>query len=206
MTDQIQILTEYLSPDDAGLIESVTDDKNYYMSGILMAAEVVNGNKRVYDLQEMTGVVNEAMTKINSGHFILGELNHPSHLNIDLDRASHAITEMRMDGTNVVGKMKLLNTPCGNIARGILEGGVRLGVSSRGSGAVGNDGRVKGFSFLTIDIVSSPSAQNAYPDLVHEALETPKIITLAEAMVHDKAAQKYLRIEIKKFLRSIIEK
>lgn len=112
---------------------------------------------------------------------------------------------MRLDGNNVVGKMKLLNTPTGNIARAILEGGVRLGVSSRGSGSVDSTGTVNGFNFLTVDIVHTPSAPNARPSLVYESLENQKIVTLAEAVVHDDAAQKYLRAEIKKFLRSIIK-
>jgi hypothetical protein len=136
----------------------------------------------------------------------MGELSHPADLQINLDRVSHAITEMRMDGNNVVGKMKLLKTPCGDIARAIMEGGVRLGVSSRGTGSVGSDGRVSGFQFLTVDVVSVPSAPNAHPDLVREAIETTKIITLAEAAQHDEAAQKYLKSEIKKFLKSIITK
>lgn len=202
---QTQMLTEYLSPNEANLIESVQQDQSYYMAGIMMQTQVKNGNGRIYDLNEMTNVVSESMKKIQEGHLIMGELSHPNHLTIDLDRVSHAITEMRMDGSNVVGKMKLLNTPSGQIARGIMEGGVRLGVSSRGSGSVGTDGRVKGFSFLTVDVVSTPSASQAYPDLVREAQENTKIVTLAEAMVNDPKAQKYLRAEIKKFLRSIIK-
>jgi hypothetical protein len=136
----------------------------------------------------------------------MGELSHPNDLIINLDRVSHAITEMHIDGNNVVGKMKLLNTPCGNIAKGIMEGGVRLGVSSRGTGSVGSNGRVSGFQFVTMDVVSTPSAQQAHPNLVREATEDTKILTLAEAAQHDPAAQKFLRSEIKKFLHSIITK
>ena len=200
------LLTEDLNADQANLIESVTQDQQYYLSGILMQAAVRNGNGREYDLNEMNSVVTESMKRIQSGHLIMGELNHPNHLQIDLDRVSHAITEMKMDGNNVVGKMRLLNTPCGQTARAIMEGGVRLGVSSRGSGSVEPTGRVKGFQFVTVDIVSTPSAPDAHPNLVREALEDKKIMTLSEAVCHDPAAQKYLRLEIKKFLRNIIDK
>lgn len=199
------ILTEHLTADEANLVESVATDKNYYLNGIMMQAEIQNGNKRKYKLDELAKVVEDCTQKIKSGDLILGELNHPSDLQINLDRVSHAITEMRLDGNNVVGKMKLLNTPTGNIARAILEGGVRLGVSSRGSGSVDSTGTVNGFNFLTVDIVHTPSAPNARPSLVYESLENQKIVTLAEAVVHDDVAQKYLRAEIKKFLRSIIK-
>ena len=201
----MQILTEYLAPEQANMVESVAQDQKYYLSGIMMQTECKNGNGRIYDLQEMTKIVNECSKKIQAGDLICGELNHPNHLQIDLDRVSHAITEMRMDGPNVIGKMRLLNTTPGNTARAIMEGGVRLGVSSRGSGSVGNDGRVSGFQFLTVDIVSNPSAPGARPDLVREAMENQKIQTLAEAVCHDEKAQKYLRMEIKKFLRAIIK-
>jgi hypothetical protein len=109
-----------------------------------------------------------------------------------------------MDGSNVVGKMKLLNTPSGQIAKAILEGGVRLGVSSRGTGSVGADGKVSGFSFVTVDIVDNPSAPDARPNLVRESLENQKIVTLAEIVVEDKSAQKHLEKEIRKL--SIVTK
>lgn len=111
-----------------------------------------------------------------------------------------------MDGNNAVGKCKLLNTPMGNIARGLLEGGVRLGVSSRGTGNVNESGEVSDFQFVTIDIVSQPSAPDAYPNMVREGLEDKKILTLAGAVIHDDAAQKYFKIEMQKFINSILGK
>ena len=171
-----------------------------------MQGDVINGNKRKYQVQELSRVVMEGMEKIKKYGPIMGELNHPDTLHVNPYNASHAITEMRMDGNNVVGKMKLLNTPAGNIARGIMEGGVRLGVSSRGTGAVDNIGMVSGFQFVTVDIVSTPSAPDAYPNLVREAQENTKIVTLAEALVHDPKAQQYFEKEIKKFLKSFITK
>lgn len=205
MSQQI-LLTEDLTPDQANLIESIDDGKNYYLSGIMMQAGVINGNGREYQLAEMLKVVEENSKKIASGQLIMGELTHPNNITINLANVSHAITEMRMDGSNVVGKMKLLNTPSGQIAKAILEGGVRLGVSSRGTGSVGADGKVSGFNFVTVDIVDNPSAPDARPSLVRESLENQKIVTLAEIVVEDKSAQRHLEKEIKKFLLSIISK
>ena len=199
-----QLLKEELSPDEANLIESVAEGKDYFLSGTMMVAETKNGNGRIYQLEEMFQVVEKAMNQIRTGGPIMGQLNHPADLQINPYEVSHAITEMRMDGNNVVGKMKLLNTPAGNIVKGILEGGVRLGVSSRGTGSVDSNGRVSGFNFLTVDVVSTPSGPGCYPNLVREAQENTKIVTLAEIVVEDKSAQKYLEKEVKKFLLSII--
>lgn len=199
------LLTEQLF-EEAQLVESVDANKNFFMSGIMMQGNCVNGNRRIYATDELNKITEESMTKIKSGHLILGELCHPENLTIDLRNVSHAITEMKMSGNNVVGKMKLLNTPSGNLARGIMEGGVRLGVSSRGSGNVDSSGNVSGFSFLTVDIVHTPSAPSAYPDLVREGLENQKIMTLAEAVVHDPKAQIYFKKEMQKFISSILGK
>lgn len=204
MTGQI-LLTEDLSPDEAQLVESIVNGKDHYLSGIMMTAEVENGNGRIYDLQEMQQVVENASKLIQEKGPILGECEHPNTLQVNLDRASHCITEMRLDGNNVVGKMKLLNTPHGNIVKSIMEAGVRLGVSSRGTGSVGSDKRVRGFSFVTVDVVSNPSARNALPCLVREAQENTKILTLAEALVEDQKAQKFFEKEMKKFLASIVK-
>ena len=199
------LLREDLSPTEANLVESITSGgKDFFLSGIMMQGEIANGNKRVYQTEELSKIVEHSMQKISQGHLILGELQHPDNITINLQNVSHAITEMRMDGNNVVGKMKMLNTPSGNIARAIMEGGVRLGVSSRGTGNVDSTGKVSGFQFVTVDIVSTPSAPDAFPDLVREALETQKIVTLAEAVTVDNAAQIFFEAEIKKFLRSLL--
>ena len=91
----------------------------------------------------------------------------------------------------------------GNIAKGLLEGGIKLGVSSRGTGNVTNEGFVSDFNFVTVDIVATPSAPNAYPNMIKEAMENQKVVTLAEALVHDKAAQKHFQKEIFKFIEAV---
>jgi len=201
------ILVEELSSSQANIIEESTNDgKDHYMSGILMMSEIENGNGRKYRKEEMSSAVDAAMKRISEGHFIAGELNHPNDLQINLERVSHIITEMRMDGNNCIGKMKLLNTPMGVLAKNLLDGGLKLGVSSRGSGSV-VEGVVEGFSFLTVDIVATPSAPDAYPQSIRESLENlksgQKIQTLAEAVIHDKAAQKYLTKEIAAFINAL---
>jgi hypothetical protein len=198
-----QLLIEQLTPIQAGLMEMQDNAKNIYLNGILMQADVRNGNKRVYPLEEISRAVDLIQQRISEGHYIMGELNHPDSLSIDLSRVSHAITEIKMDGANAVGKCKLLNTPMGNIAKGLLEGGIKLGVSSRGTGNVTNEGFVSDFNFVTVDIVATPSAPNAYPNMIKEAVENQKIITLAEAVVHDKSAQKHFQKEIFKFIEAV---
>lgn len=197
------VLIENLTPAQANIIaESTADGKDYYLSGIFMESELQNGNGRIYPKDEIEKAVNEANAKIAQGFTICGELNHPDNLSINLERVSHIITEMKMDGSKAIGKAKLLNTPMGNIAKNLIAGGVRVGVSSRGSGEV-LEGKVNGFQFVTVDLVSNPSAPNAYPDVIRESIENPKIMSLAEAVVHDNDAQKYLAKEIFKFIESL---
>jgi hypothetical protein len=201
-----QILKEYLAPQVANLTEMKQHNGDTYLSGILMQSEVINGNGRKYRRGELSSVVEECFKKLKSGMYIMGELNHPDTLSIDLNNVSHAITEMRMDGNNVVGRMKLLGTPKGQIAKAIMEGGVRLGVSSRGTGSVNESGEVSGFNFVTMDIVSVPSAKDALPDLVYESLNSKKIVTLAESVVHDEKAQAHLFKAVSALIQSITKK
>lgn len=200
------LLKEYLDPNTANLTEMKRQGGDLYLTGIMMQAALRNGNGRVYPVNEISRAVQECQAKIARGQFIMGELNHPDSLSINLANVSHAITEIRMDGNNAVGKMKLLNTPSGNIAKAIIEGGVRLGVSSRGTGNVNESGEVGDFSFVTMDIVSTPSAPDAYPNVVAEAMGSKKVMTLAEAVVHDAKAQEYFKKEIASLIAAITKK
>ncbi len=199
-----QILIERFTPAQAQLVESRDAQKNLYLAGRMMAAEQKNLNQRVYprtEIERAVGLINE---KVKEGAYIMGELNHPDNLSIDLKNVSHIITEAWMEGDNAVGKCKVLNTPSGQIVQQLIDGGVKLGVSSRGTGNVTNEGVVEDFSFVTLDIVAQPSGPGCYPDVVRESQENTKIMTLAEAVVHDPKAQKYLKTEIQKFLESLI--
>ena len=201
------VLIENLSGATANLMVVENQRTNEsYLSGIFMQADIVNGNQRVYPLSEIKSAVDNVNKRIAEGMTIYGELNHPDNLGIDLNNVSHIITEMRVEGANAMGKARILNTPKGQIVKAIIEGGGKLGVSSRGSGNV-VEGKVNTFSLVTVDIVAQPSAPNAYPAHVMEALQgNQKIQTLAEAVVHDQKAQKHLALEIKKFLESLTRK
>jgi hypothetical protein len=175
------------------------------MSGIFMQAEVVNGNGRFYPRREIENAVAEFNDRLRqSGGKIMGECNHPSGMEINLDRVSHVITELRMEGNNAVGRLQLLETPLGKIVRTLLESGVRLGVSSRGVGDILPGNRVANYSMVTIDIVATPSAPNAYPKPILESLQMTKYgnraLELAEAVLHDKKAQKFLTNEISRWI------
>lgn len=198
-----QLLIERFAPTEVNLVESRDAEKNLFLSGRMMAAEQKNLNQRVYPRTEIEKAVSLINEKCKEGTYVMGELNHPDNLSIDLKNVSHIITEAWMDGDNAMGKCKVLNTPSGQIVKNLIEGGVKLGVSSRGTGNVTNEGMVEDFQFVTVDIVAQPSGPGCYPDVVREAVETPKIISLAEAVVHDPKAQKYFAEEIKKFIAAI---
>lgn len=198
-----QLLVEYVNPTLAMLSESRDKEKNLYLSGRMMAAEQKNLNQRVYPKSEIEKAVGFIMEKAKDGQFVMGELNHPDNLSVDLKNVSHIITEAWMDGDNAVGKCKVLNTPSGQIVQQLIGGGVKLGVSSRGTGNVTTEGVVEDFAFVTLDIVAQPSGPGCYPDVVRESVENPKIMSLAEAVVHDPKAQKYFKAEVQKFLEAL---
>jgi len=133
-------LREHLTFDQAGMVVESTDNatggKDLYMKGICIQGGVRNANQRVYPVNEIGRAVKTLNDQIAGGYSVLGEVDHPEGLNINLDRVSHMITEMWMDGPNGYGKLKILPTPMGNLVRTMLEAGVKLGVSSRGSGNV----------------------------------------------------------------------
>lgn len=206
------ILTEWLSPSQSK-IETIFEDsnngkKNLFMKGIFLQGGIRNQNERVYPVEEISKAVQGLMEKVQEGTPILGEVDHPDELTINLDRVSHKITEMWMDGANGFGKLKIIPTPHGQIIRTLLEDGVRLGVSSRGSGNVDHQGNVSDFEIVTIDIVAQPSAPGAYPKTIYENLFRNErkgnlVLGLAEAVREDPAAQRYLRTELRSFIQSL---
>lgn len=207
----MQALIESVSPSDANIVCESTTGQNMWLSGVFMQADVKNRNKRVYPVSEMSTAVQKAAEMIKENGGIFGELDHPQTLTINMDRISHAITELHMDGSNVYGKAKLLKTPMGLIAEELARSGVRYGISSRGAGQVNeSDGMVSGFMFVTADLVATPSAPGAFPKPVYESLQNSKegnrVITLAESMRYDDAAQKYFKKEITKFLENVFNR
>ena len=197
-------LREHLTFEKAQCITE-SDGKDLYLKGTFIEGEVRNQNQRIYPVNEINKAVKTIQERLQSGQSVLGEADHPDDLNINIDRVSHMITEMDVSGKNGIGKLKLLPTPMGNVVKTLLESGVKLGVSSRGSGNVGHNGYVSDFEIITVDVVAQPSAPNAYPTPVYEALmrngKQGRIsLELAEAVRHDNKAQKHLE----KVLLSII--
>ena len=202
-------LYEYKTFDDANMIvESSKDGKNLYMKGIFLQADIRNQNQRIYPLREIRNAVTSLQEKIKSGQSVMGELDHPQELSINLDRVSHVIEELWMDGSNGYGKLRIISTPMGQIAKTLIESGVKLGVSSRGSGEVDDNGYVHDFEIVTIDIVATPSAPEALPTPIYESLYNMKggeaIYTMAEDASHnDPNAQKHLDKAILKFIQEL---
>ncbi|QDJ96461.1 prohead assembly (scaffolding) protein [Xanthomonas phage Xoo-sp13] len=205
-----KILVEHLNAAQGNIItEAQNDGKNVFLSGIVMQADVKNRNGRIYPMTEMSMAVNGMKQSIKEYGGVFGELDHPAdRISINLACVSHVITEVWMDGPNVHGKMKLLDTPVGKIAKELANSGVRYGVSSRGTGVV-NESIVSNFNLQTIDLVATPSAQGAYPTPVYEALEElksgRKILSLSEALLHDPDAQKYIKKSVHEFVAQYLK-
>ena len=205
------VLIERLSHNQANvksrIVESEDGEKNMFMEGIFVQGGVKNANQRVYPVSEISKAVESVQKKISEGFPVLGECDHPPELTVNVDRVSHIIENMWMDGPNGYGKLKIVPTPMGNIIRTLIESGATLGVSSRGSGEVDGQGNVSNFEIVTVDIVAQPSAPDAYPKAIYEGLLNMRggfqTWQLAQDVKHDKAAQKYLSEEIVKFIREL---
>ena len=195
-------LKENLTYDQAKMVtESANDGKDLYLKGICIQGGVKNHNQRLYPVDQITSAVTTLNDQITKGDSVLGEVDHPDDLKINLDRVCHMITEMWMDGPNGYGKLKILPTPMGQLVRTMLESGVKLGVSSRGSGEVNDaNGEVSGFEIVTVDVVAQPSAPNAYPTAIYEGLMNMKhghkILGLAAEAKEDTRVQKFVKDEV----------
>ena len=197
----MNLLSENLTFDQAKMViestENPTGGKDLFLKGICIQGGVRNANERVYPVNEIGRAVKTLNDQITEGYSVLGEVDHPEGLNINLDRVSHMMTNMWMEENNGYGKMKILPTPMGQLVKTMLESGVKLGVSSRGSGEVNESGDVSGFEIITVDVVAQPSAPGAYPTPIYEHLMNArggyKAYELAQATKHDDKAQKYLK-------------
>ena len=199
-----------MSPDRGHfIVEGSGQPGKLCMKGTFIQADIRNQNQRVYPLSEISTAVSTLMEKIKSGFSILGELDHPEELTINLDRVSHSITEMWMDESDGCGKLNIIDaTPMGQIAKGLLESNVKLGVSSRGSGDVSHNGNVSGFEIVTVDIVAQPSAPGAYPASIYESLYNMTggsvVHRIAQgAALGEPSAQKHLQKELIRFVKDL---
>lgn len=172
----MKLITEHIEDVRYSIVESAPNgEKKFVIEGIFMQAEQVNRNRRVYPKKVLEKAVSKYVTEHVSKGRAVGELNHPDGPAINLDKVSHRITELSWNGNDVVGKALILNTPMGNIVKGLLEGGCQLGVSSRGMGTVANkNGRSEvndDFTLSTVDIVQDPSAPSAFVNGIMEGVE-----------------------------------
>lgn len=201
-------LFEFIQPNSntVKLIES-DDGKNLFMQGLFIQGDVKNQNGRNYPKDEIANAVHNIRKRIEGGESVMGELDHPEELQINLDRVSHIIVGMDLQESDGYGKLKLLDTPMGNTAKALLKGGAKLGVSSRGSGNVNESGQVSDFDIITVDIVAQPSAPDAFPKAIYESLYNMKggaiIYDTAAAVTHDKSAVKHLEKAIHSFIREL---
>ena len=207
MTVLIEKYTHNQANVKSRIVENESGEKNMFMEGIFVQGNVKNANQRMYPVNEIAKAVESVQNRIKDGFPVLGECDHPPELTVNVDRVSHIIENMWMDGADGFGKLKIVPTPMGNIIRTLIESGATLGVSSRGSGEVDSSGKVSNYEIITVDIVAQPSAPDAYPKAIYEGLMNMRggyqTWQLAQGVQNDKHAQKYLSKEIVKFIREL---
>ena len=207
-------LKEHLSFNQAN-IELLTEEaadgsggKTLKLKGICIEGGVRNANERVYPVSEIANAVKTINELIVTGHSVLGEVDHPDDLKINLDRVSHMIEKMWMEGPCGYGTLKVLPTPMGELVKTMLTSGVKLGVSSRGSGNVNDsNGHVSDFEIVTVDVVAQPSAPNAYPTAIYEGLLNMRgghrILEMAKEAGSDNKVQRYLKTEVMRLIKDL---
>jgi hypothetical protein len=209
----VRYLKENITFDHAKMEVLMEDDKSgqgksLYMKGIFIEGGVKNANQRVYPVNEISRAVEAINSQIKGGYSVLCEVDHTDDLKINLDRVSHMIEQMWMDGPAGHGKLKILPTPMGQLVRTMLESGVKLGVSSRGSGNVNEaTGHVSDFEIVTVDIVAQPSAPHAYPHAIYEGLMNMRhghrVLDIAGEVKDDAKVQKYLKETVTRLIKDL---
>ena len=178
------------------------------LKGICIEGGVRNANERVYPVSEIAKAVETINEQITTGHSVLGEVDHPDDLKINLDRVSHMIEKMWMDGPAGMGTLKILPTPMGELVKTMLTNGVKLGVSSRGSGNVNDaNGHVSDFEIVTVDVVAQPSAPNAYPTAIYEGLLNHRggqqLLDMFKDPAKGNKAQRFVKSEVLRLIQSL---
>ena len=153
------------------ICESSTGKKSWYIHGPFLQADTKNRNGRIYPKKILEREVEKYIKEKVKTKQAMGELDHPPTPTVGLDRVSHLVESLKFDGNNVIGKAKILDTPCGRTVQSLLDGGVRLGVSSRGLGTITEDTVNDDYTLVCIDIVGDPSALSAYVDGIYESRE-----------------------------------
>ena len=197
----MKLIAEYTQDIGVSITEGKNGKKNYAIEGVFAQAESKNRNGRIYEKAVMEKAVNNYDTSQVSKGRAVGELNHPEGPTVNLDKVSHKIESLNWKGNDVVGKATVLDTPMGNIVKGLLEGGVQLGVSTRGMGSLENRNNAMyvkdDFILNAIDIVQDPSAPSAFVNGVMEGVEWVRNNGIIEARAIEE-----METEIKKAPRA----
>ena len=208
----MKLISEYHDSNLQVITEAKKDGKKeYVIEGVFMQADKKNRNGRVYEKSILEAAVDKyVQEQVKTGRAV-GELNHPDGPGINLDKVSHKITELRFEGSDVIGKASILQTPMGKIVEGLLEGGVKLGVSSRGMGTLEKKNGVmqvgKDFMLATVDIVQDPSAPEAFVNGIMEGVDwvwdngilKPQEIEEIETEIKEARNMRSSDVEIKAF-------
>ncbi len=170
------LISEQISDEVQLITEEKNGKKEQYIEGVFLQAGIKNRNGRIYPIETMKKEVNRYIKEFVNKKRAYGELGHPEGPTINLERVSHLITDLKEDGKNFIGKAKILSTPMGNIVKGLLNDGAKLGVSSRGMGSVEQRGNAQyvqdDFMLATAaDIVADPSAPDAFVEGIMEGVE-----------------------------------
>jgi len=198
----MKLITEYTNSDVEFVTEAIGDGgKKHVITGVFAQAEAKNRNGRIYPQMVMEKAVGKYVRDQVSKNRAVGELNHPDGPTVNLDKVSHRITELNIEGSKVMGKALILDTPMGQIVKGLLEGGVKLGVSTRGMGSLEQRNGAMyvkdDFILNTVDIVQDPSAPAAFVNGIMEGVDWIWNNGIIEAQVIEK-----METEIKKAPRS----
>ena len=172
----MKLIAEYQENDIQCIVEKKENgDKNYVIEGVFAQADQKNRNGRIYPKAIMERAVGRYVDEQVSKKRAVGELNHPEGPTVNLDKVSHLITDLKFEGNDVVGKAQILDTPMGKIVKGLLDGGVQLGVSTRGMGSLVNQNGAMvvkdDFILSTVDIVQDPSAPEAFVNGIMEGVD-----------------------------------
>jgi hypothetical protein len=203
----MKLISEFKEDNLQCIVEKKEDgEKNYIIEGIFIQTESKNRNGRVYPKPIMEKAVDKYVQTQVSKNRAVGELNHPEGPTVNLDKVSHLITDLKFEGNDVVGKAQILDTPMGKIVKGLLDGGVQLGVSTRGMGSLEQKNGAMyvkdDFILNTVDIVQDPSAPDAFVNGIMEGVDwvwnngilEPQIIEDIETEI--KTAPKAFRPEV----------
>jgi len=172
----MKLIREEIETAKVTITEGKNGKKSHFIEGVFLQGEIKNRNGRMYPISTLQREAKAYNTKYIEKGRALGELGHPDGPTINLDRVSHLITSLKQEGNNYVGKARLLDTPMGNIAKNLIDEGVKLGVSSRGLGTIRERDGVKvvmdDFMLATAaDIVADPSAPDAFVNGIMEGKE-----------------------------------